>query len=152
MADTPVVLVAIDEKCGCYICMPQRLDNDLGVDAFIQPGLGRAVAKRMQVMLADDVCLHGEPVDQLPDAVGGQRLAVHIEPEGVWCMDGRSFRYAANSLQTGIAQKDLAPAAFTKTQAMPRRKSSLDSVMLTNSPARNPGGSHQRDDGEIAWA
>lgn len=112
--DPFIVLVAIDSQGDRKIGMPQRLGDELGVDPFVEPGLRRPVAKSMQVVLATDVGLRRQALDQLPDAVIGQGMALHVEPESIRRIDRALIERVANRLLAGLAQKDLASPALPK--------------------------------------
>lgn len=61
--------VAMNQQRGCDISVPQGLGHDLGVDAVVEPCLGYAVAKCVQVVAAGDVGLGEQNLDLQADAL-----------------------------------------------------------------------------------
>ncbi len=80
--------------------MSQSLSNNFGVDPFVQPGLRRAVAECMQVVFAADVGLRGQALDQLANAIIGQRMALYVEPI--------TDSFVQRDLQKGAKSRNLA--------------------------------------------
>ncbi len=83
LAHSPVVLVAIDHERRRNIGVTQGLGDDLGVDAVVQPCLGNAMAKRVQIVAPGYAGLSRKPVHDLADAIRGQGLALGIQPQGI---------------------------------------------------------------------
>ena len=49
-ADTLLVLIAVDRQGDVDVGMAKCLGHDLGIDAVVEPGLCRAVPKRVEII------------------------------------------------------------------------------------------------------
>ena len=141
LADSPVVLVAIDHERRRDVGVPQGLGDDLGVDAVVQPCLGNGMAKRVQVVATGDAGFSRQPVHDLADAVRGQGLALGIQPQGVIAARSPLPHIGLDRLHAGFAQEDLAPSALAVYKHQSRTKlanPTLDKMGIDLRPPASP--------------
>lgn len=83
VAHPPIVLVAVDVERHLHIGVAKRLGKQLSVDAVVEPGLGKSMAKRMEIVPSAYTGALRQPVDQLPNSVGGQSALMGAHLQGV---------------------------------------------------------------------